>query len=377
MKFFRSFFFKYTRFFIVGLALLLIVESGALIYVDRSVLQEKTDVSVVEIKPESSSKPANLKIELDSSAQAVKASYDGGYLAYTSSGNLNIVNLKNGNKMQIPMAQNMNLGFYKWVYDRDMLMIAETSNGYDYSNYAKMYTLDANDLTSSVIPSEVVNSANTAGIVKSAKIPLASKKSTISDIDCSTSTVITYLKVSRVGYRDLLRKFNLPDQNMPYSSVTVQSIGKIQCLKDEDALLYEDADNGRVCVAGYGAINVNDQTKFKLLGFDSSDNVYLAGGSDGTTNTIYYGSLVSDDGSGNMIVNLYPDMKSVSLPQTTNVSDIYISKSGGIYVNDAANNTFTNVVTSQPITYKGNVLSVYGSGFITQDNGEVLQNTFS
>ncbi len=373
MKFFRSFFFKYIRFFATGLAILLVVESGALIYVDRSVLQEKTDVKVQEIKNNVTSKPAGLKIELDSSAKNVKASYDGEYLAYTSGGTLEILNLINGKKTQIPMGQNMNLGFYKWVYDRDLLNIAEISGG--YSDYAKLYNLDAKELASSNVPVEIVNSANTTGTVSAAKIPLASKKSTISDIDFSTSTVITYLKVSRNGYSDILRKFNLPDQNMPYS-ISATNIGRIQCLKDQDALLYENKDTGKVCVAGYGALNIEGKTQFRLLGFDSSDNVYLASGSSGTTDRVYYGSIETDDGSGSTTVNLYPTMQSVDLPQMTDTGNIYISINGGIYVNDSANNIFTNAVTGKEISYRGSVLSVYGKGFITEDNGEVLQNSF-
>jgi hypothetical protein len=49
---------------------------------------------------------------------------------------------------------------------------------------------------------------------------------------------------------------------------------------------------------------------------------------------------------------------------------------GGIYVNDSENNTFTNVVTNKTISYHGSVKCVYGNGFITVDNGEILQNSF-
>jgi hypothetical protein len=372
LKFFRSLFFKYIRFFVTGLAVLLVVESGALIYVETSVLQEKTDVKVQVVSQKATVKPADLNIFLDSTAQKVKVSYNGEYLAYTAGdgGSLEVIDLTNGKKTQIPMAQDMNLSYYKWVYDRDQLIIAETSNG--DLDYAKLYNLDADDLTSNSEPTEIRNTVqNTA-----AEIPLASKSSTISGMDFSTSTVTTYLKITGKNSHSILWKFNVPDENEAYSSITVKNIGNIQCLKNESELLYEDLDNGRVCVAGQGSIKVDGKTQFRLLGFDGADNVYLAGGSSGTTDTVYYGSIVSDDGNGNMTVNLNPDMQKISLSQPANVDDIYVTMSGGIYVDDSVNDTFTNIVTNKAISYHGSVECFYGNGFITVENGEILQNSF-
>jgi hypothetical protein len=374
LKFFRSFFFKYIRFLVTGLVFLLIVESGALIYLDRSVLKENTYVSIQKISTNTPAKPAGLKIYLDSTAQQVKASYDGGYLAYTDGegGALDVINLTDGKKTQIPMAQDMNLSYYKWVYDRDQLIVAETSSG--DSDYAKLYNLDADDLADSSEPVEIRNTVQNTD----AEIPLASKSSAITDMDFSTSTVTTYLKITGKSDRSILWKFNVPDENDAYSSITVKNIGNIQCLKNESELLYENLDNGRVCVAGQGYLKVDDKTKFRLLGFDGADNVYLAGGSSGTTDAIYYGSIVSNDDStdGSMTVNLTPDMQKISLSQSVNVDDIYVTMSGGIYVNDSDNNTFTNIVTNKAISYHGSVKCVYGNGFITIDNGEILQNSF-
>lgn len=83
MKDKKSILSKYLRIFAMGLAFLLIVEVGGLIYVDRSYLQEKTNnITVEQITSNSSSKAANIKVNLDSSANGIKSSYDGSYLAF-------------------------------------------------------------------------------------------------------------------------------------------------------------------------------------------------------------------------------------------------------------------------------------------------------
>lgn len=366
----RSFLFKYFRFFILGLAVLLIIETGALIYVDRSFLKEKTNANIKIVSQKATSVKSNLKAELNSSAENVKASYTGKYLAYTVNNKLKVLSFVSGKETSIPMDDGMTLSYYKWIYDRDQLIIAETKKS-SGKYYAKLYNLNANDLSQSSEPAEIRNTVRNT----EAKITLPSKGK-IDDIDFSTSTVTTYLKITSSGSRDILWKFNIPDENKAYSLSGVKNIGQIQCLKNESELLYENKDTGRVNVVGKGSISVDGSNQLRILGFDNSDNVYLAKGNDSTANVIYYGSIVTDDEDGNMEVNLTPEMKTISLDSPVNIDNINVTLSGNVYENNSGSKVFTDLKTGKQISYSGSLTCVYGNGFITKSDSTVKENSF-
>lgn len=372
MKKKRSLFSIYMRMFMTGLAIMLIIEIGGLIFVDRSYLQENTqDVTVVHIPSNVESQAAQKEVKIESGAKDIKASYDGRYIAYTLDGELKVLNLIDGIQSTIEMDEDMELGFYKWVYDRDQLIIAEVKSTKS-SHYAKLYNLNTKGLKSIGIPEEIRDTVyNTE-----AKIRLPSSSSYISDIDFSTSTVTTYLKITNKYDKSILWKFNLPDENKAYS-ISTKNIGRMQCLKFESELLYENNSSGKVCMAGEGAISVDGETKFRLLGFDNSDNVYLAKGDGDSTDTILYGSLLAENDDGENEITLKPKMKSVKLGEQVDIDDIYITLNGGIYKNDSAKKVFKNLVTGVETSYRGTFKSIYSKGFITVDNGVVLQNTLN
>lgn len=358
--------------FAAGLAVLLVIEVGGLFYVDRSYLQERTnDITVQQITSNVSSEAANIEVGLDSSAKNIKCSYDGNYLSYTLDDELEVLNLTTGVKTQIDMDDDMELGFYKWVYDRDQLIIAETSSSSSH-HYAKLYNLNAKEISTDSKPAEIRDTVNN----KEAKITMPSTSSYISDIDFSTSTVTTYLKITNKYDKSILWKFNIPDENKAYSYISSKNIGNIQCLKNESELLYENEANGKVCIAGEGALKIGGETKFQLLGYDGSDNIYLAKGDGTTTNEILYGSLVNETLDGDESITLEPEMKTVKVSESADISDIYIALSGGIYQNDSTGNVFKNLVTGEETAYRGTVKAVYSKGFITVSDGIVMQNSF-
>lgn len=366
----RSFLFKYFKFLVFGLAILLIIETGAMIYVDRSMLKDKTSADIKLVTQTSSAENQNLTAEIDPEAENVKASYTGKYLAFTVGKELKILSFANGKETSIAMDDGMTLGYYKWIYDRDQLIIAEIRKSSSGKSYAKLYNLDAKNLADSSTPSEIRNTVQNT----EAKITLSSK-SKIVDMDFSTSTVTTYLKISSEGSRDILWQFNIPDVNKAYSLSGVKNIGNIQCLKNESELLYENEDSGRVNVVGKGPLSIDGSEKLKLLGFDNSDNVYLAKGDGASTDTIYYGSIVNDDGSGDTEVNLTPDMKKITLDSPAKLSNIYVTLSGNVYRSDSESRTFENLATGKKISYTGTLKCVYGKGFITESGGTVKENS--
>lgn len=354
-----------------GLVILLVVEIGGLVYADRSYLQENTgDIKVQQITSSVASQAANLKLNLDPDAKNVKVSYDGGFLSYTSGGQLVVMDLSNGKMTTVAMDEGMTLGYYQWVYDRDSLIIAEMDKSTS-SYYAKLYNLDASELETDPEPVEIRNTVDNT----EARITMPTRNSYISGMDFSTSTVMIFLKITNGVGDSTMWKFNVPDENRAYN-ISPRKIGTIQCLKDDPELLYENDTNGRVYVAGVGSLYIDDSSQFRLLGFDSNDNVYLAKGDGDTTDTIYYGSLEKQGSNGEDQVTLEPDLTKLTLAQSVSVDSIHVTMSGGIYYDDTGSKEFVNLKgTGSDIAYKGDVESVYGNGFITVDGGLLRQNS--
>lgn len=375
---------KYTKIFTFGLAVFLIIEVGALIFIDKSYLAENTnDITVQQIKNDVTADAAVAKMELAGSEQDIKVSYDGKFIAYTQSGELQVANIQTGAKTTLKMAENMKLAYYKWVYDRDRLIIAESSK---YNSYAKIYTLETKALKSQVNTSSTFGTASSVSEVEpeeirdtinnqkvSIKMPTSDYK--ITDIDCSTSTVITYLKLTNSSNQSRLWKCNLPSENRLYSSITTRTIGKIQSLKDQSQLLYENTTKGNVCVAGQGMLKINGTGKYQILGFDKLDNVYLAKGNSKSVSEIVYGSLMKKDASTDELkLTLNPEMTSVKLENSVDIDKIYVTFGGSIYMVDD-NNQITNVISNKKVTYNGELVSFYNKGFITREGNTICQNS--
>jgi hypothetical protein len=364
----------YMRFFIAGFAVILLVELGGLIYVDKSYLQETTnDVKIQEIVTDVDSTGANCKVPISSAAQGISVSYDGNFLAYKQNGALQVMNMTNAKVTTIAMAKGMELNYFKWVYDRDQLIIAETSK--DTSDYyAKLYNLNAAAITTDSEPDEIRDTVNN----REAVIKMPYQSGDITALDFSTRTVTTYLKITSKYGSNVLWKFNVPDENTAYSYISTKKIGNMQCLKNISDLMYENTANGKVCVAGHGALLINGERRFKLLGFDSNDNVYLARGDSASTDEILYGSIVTTSADGAAQINLEPtDMTSLKLKKSVEVSGIHISLNGGIYYNDSANSAFVNLKTNKKIQYTGTVKAIYDQGFITVRDGVAYQNSLT
>lgn len=359
---------------ITGLAVLLIVEVGGLIFVDRSYLKQSTaDVKVVEVTSSAHETTTNLKIPLDNSATDIKASYDGSYLAFKLNGKLEVLDLTDGKTRQISMASSMKLGYYKWVYNRDQLIIAETYKS-SYYYYAKLYNLNAGAISTSSTPREIRDTVNNTD----AKIDMPYDSGYISGLDFSTDTVTTYLKISNSYGHSALWIFDVPYNNKQYPIDPIH-IGNMQCLKTVTQLMYEDTANGKVCMVNQGALDIDGETRFKLLGFDRDDDVYLAKGDGTTTKEILYGSLVTYSTSGSTKINLEPtDMKTLKSSTEMKTSNILVTLNGNIYYNDSENKVFHDLKnSSKSISYRGEVVVVYDRGFITVNNGILSQNSFS
>jgi hypothetical protein len=381
MKFFKSFFIRYSIYLFTGIGALLILELGAMIYVNDVYLADNSAYSVVKVTRELAAtlKYESVDVGIDSAQEA--GSFDGRYVASLSGGTVSITDLASGDKAIVGNVSGMKAEHFQWLYDRDWLAIAEKSdNATRYPN-VKLYSYDIADKTLTEIRNNTAN--------QDLKIQLSSNADSVTQIDMSTGTGVTYVKVTGKNGTSKLWKVNSFVGVERMENTIEGDIGKIVCLKTADDLLYEDSSNGRVYRYSTGSsLSINGTRSLKLLGIDSADNVYLAAMSNGKTKTVYYGSVSA--GRWN----------AVSLGKTVDPADIYVTFDGGVYLNDTSNSSISKVLVggqslqtdsktpksssesgasssqsqADMAAYKGRLLDVFVNGFITIDNGYAVHN---
>ena len=384
MKFFKSFLIQYSIYFCIGLGVLLIVEVGAMIYVNNVYLADDSRYSVVKVTKEPVATQKYKSVNIGTGVQQESVSYDGRYVACLKGGAVSITDLVSGDTTTVGGVSGMTAECFQWLYDRDWLAIAEKSINSSISPYVKLYSYDIANKSITEIRN---NNAN-----QDLKIQLSSRTDSVTQIDMSTETGVTYVKVTNKSGTSKLWKINSFVGVQRMGNTITGNIGKIVCLKTADDLLYEGSSNGRVYQYSTGSsLKINGTRSLKLLGIDSSDNVYLAAMTNETTDTVYYG-------------NVSPGKwDTVSLGKFVNPANIHVTFSGDIYLNDVVKSSISKVsvggqsqqTDSTPLkssskagasssagqpginTYKGSLLNVFDNGFITIDNGYAVHNGFT
>ncbi|MFT9055303.1 MAG: hypothetical protein ABF449_01585 [Ethanoligenens sp.] len=370
----------YAIFFIVGLAVLVGAETGVLVYLNNVYLHESDHYKVTRLTSSASAVQKRHALTLDVGAQNVSVSHDGNYLAYLENGSIHVVDMNTGQSTAVPAVPNRSVAYFEWVYDRDRLTIVEKNttlrdDGTDTSSakksggtsrsdssdkssdyFAELYSFDMSDKTITLVRDYMNN--------HDVLISLNSAGDTISDMDMSTETVVTYLKITSASGRDRLWEANITVKNAAISNLPTHDIGRIQSLKSSDDLLYEDKDTGHVYL--YDAkkdnstvFSINNEKNLRLLGFDQNDNQYFGITQNNLITSVVYGNPISQT------------WQTIALPAPVDPSLISVAYSGAVYVNNKDALTVKELVSGKSAAYTGNVLCIYDSGFYSMDNNSV------
>ena len=270
------------RFFILGTTAIFVLEACIAFYLNNFYIKDTGDYSVVKV-PSTVVKHAPLrKISIGSRATRLSASHDGSYLAYLQGGLLVLADFATGQKINVPHVSSMKISDYKWIYDRDRLIITEIKTG-GYPYYGKMYYIDMKDRKLVEIRDNYYN--------RDVKIALYGSGDTVSDLDMSAETNLTFLKVTYGSGKSKLWESNIMVSTNPLNKAVTKSIGRIACLKMSETLFYENLYNGMVYRYGSNTpIKIGGNTQFKLMGVDQNDNIYLAKMNGRMTGCVYYGN---------------------------------------------------------------------------------------
>ena len=368
LKFFRSFMARYVRFLILGLVLLVGLECGVFVWLDRVYFKSDPNFRVTHLSASAFSKAANAHVAVDSDGSGFQCSYDGSYVSYMSGNKLIIVDMSSGTKITVPdvTGESMEIIHYVWAYDRNRIILAEKGTGSSNSRIIRLFNFqpsEKDDLE------EIDNVANNQKFsIDLAKIrSLNAATTTVSDITFSTMNQLTYIQLTDKNGNSFIYRLNI-EADSDTVDIPSGSIGRILPLRQSAALLYEDTKTGYVYSAQLESsgkytkwtskqVIADGNKKMKLIGVDSDDNVYLAPTDGKTTGKILYGSLKNGAWQTSVFRQAEP------------LGDLLVTPDGKIYLNDPENHVLKDIHASTQTAYKGDLVGIYDDGFMTRTDG--------
>jgi len=330
---------------IICIIISLIIQCGGLFYLNNYFLTSNTTVKSQKlVDSNTSNKPTVSKDKVPSDATNINVSYDASYISYYVNDDLYVVNTITGKSVNVSSSNGVKISFYKWLPDRNRMLIVETEN--------RNLSLSYYDVTQSQKS-------------KVSDILMISSTSKVMDIEASPLTNVIYIKVKN-GYKyysiywvNIMKSRKKIITNSKY-------VGNIQVVPHEDKMLYEDLNNNKVYATGeINALSFIGSTKSCLLSIDNNDQVYI-GDVDSSNNIdkIYFGTLKGS-------------WKSIPLSTPVSKDDLFVTTSGKVYTNDRINGTLTESQTGKEITYKGTFLQLYSAGIASLSDGNLVKTPFN
>lgn len=341
----------FKRIFIWSL-ISLAIQLGGLYYIENYILSTQTSVKIKKVEKNIANKVPDAKIIVPDGAEGISASFDAKYLAYYEDDSLKVVNTRDGNVETVDFDEGVEISFYKWLPDRDRILIAE--------KHIKDEDIDEKGFKLSYYD-----------VAKSAKeeikdITWAGNSSEVSDIQVSTLTNIICVKVSHNELNSKIYWINIMKE-MRKIKTKSSNIGNMRVLPHEDRLIYEDLNSNNVYATNIGKISIEGIDNTCLIGVDNSDRVYVGQVVDNNIVKIFYGKLNEDTIKWN----------NIALQEPVNKEKIYVLEDGHIYVNDNLKGIIKEISNGKQTAYKGTFLQLYNKGVVSISEGKLVKTPFN
>lgn len=335
----------------------ILIELVGLIYIDQFYLNDETSFNAKKVDITAKKEPNKINVKVSEDANNIGVSYNGNYISYYKDGVIQVVDTSNNKKKEIKIDDSAKFSSYKWLPDRDIMLIAEKHNDDNDSSYLKFESYNAKKDEKSVLS----NDKN-----KELKISLDDDEYGVLDMALSTATNVTYVKVGKDGGKSRIYRINVMAQ-MEETKYVNCKLGKITVTNKEDKLIYEDTTNNRIRIVGNkNPIATGENATHYLLSTDSEDKVYIGNGENGKVKKIFVGSVKATK----------QDWKILNLQQQTSKNDIYITTNGKIYINNSSMNVVTELETGKETKYTGSLVKVYNLGVVSKNNGKLIGSLF-
>lgn len=327
----------------ICIMLSLIVQISGLFYLNNYFLTSNASVKSQKVV-DSINKTSALKINVPSNAENINVSYDASCISYYLNNELYVVNTITGKRDSVSSPNGAKISFYKWLPDRNRMLIVQTEN----RNLTLSY-YDAAGAQKSIITD----------------ILMVSSTSKVKDIESAPLPNVIYLKVSNGTNDNSIYWVNIMKSRKKIITKT-KNIGNIKVLPLEDKMVYEDLNNNKVYATGIdNALSFKGSTKSCLLEIDNNARVYIGNvDSNNNINKIYFGSLKEDTSSWQIL----------QLSNPVSKANLIVAASGKVYIKDDLKATITEVQTGKQTTYKGTFLQLYNDGIVSLSDG-ILEKT--
>ena len=325
----------------------LIIQIGGLFVLDNFVFKHSSQFKSNKVDIEKqNTKDINAKIP--SGAQNVNISYNGKYLTYYEHETLYIEETKTGNKSEVKTENHGDILYYKWLSDRDRLIIAEkvVKNG---EEVIQLITYNPKDSSTSYV-TDICNYESDMEVAK---------------ITESTFTSVYYVDIYTGGLKSTVYRIDI---NNDKEKVALQAsvLGNMQVIPHVDRLVYEDKISNKFYVTSPNKqLTFNSNKNLTLLGIDRNDVIYIGELNGEKVASIIYGKIDEDTSS----------WKTISLDAVVNRTDLYFNNNSEILINDNLKGAVKNLKTGEEVEYEGKLIQIKEDFIATSDNNGKLVYT--
>ena len=330
---------------IICIIISLIVQSGGLFYLNNFLLTSSTTLKSQKVGDSATSDKVYVsKVNLPSNADTINVSYDAKYISYYLNNELYVVNTVTGNSVNVNPSNGARISFYKWLPDRNRMLIVET--------HERNLSLSYYDVTQ----------AQKSSV---SDILMISSASAVQDIEASPLTNVIYIKVKN-GYKYYSIYWVNIMKTRKKVFTSSRYVGNIGVIPHVDKMVYEDLTNNEVYATGPNhALNFGGSTKSCLLSIDNNDQVYVGNvDSNNKIDKIHYGTV---GGKWQLL----------SLNTQVSKDRLFVTASGKVYINDNSKGTVTEIKTSKITHYKGTFIQLYSDGIASLNDRNLVKTPFN
>ncbi|MBS5982134.1 MAG: dipeptidyl-peptidase IV [Clostridium butyricum] len=326
----------------------IILQIGGLFVLDNFVFKHSSKFKSNKIDIEKQN-TKDINVIIPSGAENVNISYNGKYLTYYENDTLYIEESKTGTKTEVKTEDNGEILYYKWLSDRDRLIIAEKVVK-DGETVIQLITYSPKDSSVSYVTS-ICDYEDDMKVMK---------------ITESTFTSVYYVDIYKGGLKSTVYRIDI---NNDKSKVSLQAsvLGNMQVIPHVDRLVYEDEINNKFYVTSPNKqLTFNSNKNLTLLGIDRNDVIYIGELNGEKISSIIYGKVDEDTSS----------WKTVNLEAVVNRKDIYFNNESEILINDNLKGAVKNLTTGLEVEYEGKLVQIKEDFIATTDStGKLVYTT--
>ncbi|MDU1003583.1 MAG: dipeptidyl-peptidase IV [Clostridium butyricum] len=326
----------------------IILQIGGLFVLDNFVFKHSSKFKSNKIDIEKQN-TKDINVIIPNGAENVNISYNGKYLTYYENDTLYIEESKTGTKTEVKTEDNGEILYYKWLSDRDRLIIAEKVVK-DGETVIQLITYSPKDSSVSYVTS-ICDYEDDMKVMK---------------ITESTFTSVYYVDIYKGGLKSMVYRIDI---NNDKSKVSLQAsvLGNMQVIPHVDRLVYEDEINNKFYVTSPNKqLTFNSNKNLTLLGIDRNDVIYIGELNGEKISSIIYGRVDEDTSS----------WKTVNLEAVVNRKDIYFNNESEILINDNLKGAVKNLTTGLEVEYEGKLVQIKEDFIATTDStGKLVYTT--